>query len=112
MQAVLLFFLSVYIGYLIFLYFNDPIKNPLKKKKRLPQLGYKNIEILPYFRVHIKTKTYHIHHWLTLTVITAITLISLDSMQHLLVLKGVAVGGIVQGLRYPNRFKFRQPRIR
>jgi hypothetical protein len=110
MVNVIIFLLSAVIAYLVFSFFNDPIKDPHTKRNRLPKLGYKNIEILPYFRIHIKEKTYHIHHWLTLTVIVGISIVGVEGLQHFLVLKAAAVGGIFQGLRYPSRFKFWYPR--
>ncbi len=110
MGTFLLFLLSFVIGYLLFLYFNDPVKEPWRKKNKLPKLKYKNIEILPYFRIHIRKRTYHIHHWVTLTIITSITFLWYEGAQHLVFLKGAAIGGIFHGLRYPDRFKFRHPR--
>lgn len=110
MASVMLFLVSCLVGYILFLYFNDPIDNPRKKKNRLPKLHYKNLELLPYFRIHIKSKTYHIHHWLTLTLITGVTVFWFGGLEHLIILKGAAVGGIFQGLRYPTRFQFRHPR--
>lgn len=110
MINVLIFLLSAAVAYGIFAFFNDPIKPPIRAKQRLPKIKYKNIEILPYFRIHIKEKTYHIHHWLTLTVIIGISIIGFENVQHFLILKAAAIGGIFQGLRYPTRFKFRYPR--
>jgi hypothetical protein len=110
METFALFLISFWLGYLIFLYFNDPIKDPQKKRNRLPKIRYKNVEILPYFRIHVKEKTYHIHHWLTLTLIVSFSIVGFEGIQHLLLLKAAAIGGIFQGLRYPTRFKFRYPR--
>lgn len=110
MDTLLLILFAFWIGYLGFLYFNDPIKDPMNKRNRLPKVKYKNIEILPYFRIHIKQSTYHIHHWLTLTVITGISFLGFENIQHFILLKAMAIGGIFQGLRYPTRFKFRYPR--
>ncbi|CAN5206924.1 hypothetical protein BH11PAT1_BH11PAT1_6530 [soil metagenome] len=110
MITLLLFLVAAWIGYLGFRFFNDPIKHPQSNKNRLPRVRYKNIEIFPYTRIHIRAKTFHIHHWLTLTIITSITFFAYEHIQHLIVFKGIAVGGIIQGLRYPDRFKFKHPR--
>lgn len=110
MGTFVLFLLAALVGYFLFRFFNDPIKHPLSNKNRLPRIKYKNLEIFPYFRIHIRTKTFHIHHWLTLTLITGITLLSYEGIQHFILLKGMALGGIIQGLRYPDRFKFKHPR--
>lgn len=112
MKTVLIFLIAAWIGYLVFRFFNDPIKQPQSNKNRLPRIRYKNVEIFPYTRVHIRTKTFHIHHWLTLTIITGITFLSIEGLSHLILLKGIAIGGIIQGLRYPDRFKFKHPRVK
>ncbi len=109
-MVLILFLLSALIGYIIFVFFNDPMSNLNGKKRRLPSIRYRNIEFLPYFRIHIRTKTYHVHHWLILTIVTAVTFVSYEGLQHMILLKGAAFGGIIQGLRYPDRFRFRHPR--
>ena len=105
-----MFLFSAWIGYLLFLFLNDPIDNPRTQKKRLPRIHYKNIELLPYFRVHIGKRTFHFHHWFLLSVATVATLFLFEGLQHHMVLNGAAIGGIIQGLRYPDRFKFHHPR--
>jgi hypothetical protein len=45
-----------------------------------------------------------------LSVATVVALIWFEGLQHHVVLNGAAVGGIIQGLRYPDRFKFQHPR--
>lgn len=111
MISLLIFVLAFGIGYEIFVYFNDPIKQPRREKKRLPKIRYKNLEILPYVRIHYRQKTFHIHHWLTLSIITVLSITIYSGWTHAELLRGVAVGGIIQGLRYPDRFKFTMPRI-
>lgn len=110
MQTLFIFLIAAFLGYLVFRFFCDPHKQPLSNRGRLPKVKYKNIEIFPYTRIHIRTKTFHIHHWLTLTIITGITFLTVEGLQHLILLKGIAIGGIIQGLRYPDRFKFKHPR--
>jgi len=107
MNSYILFLLSLSIGYFLFLVFS----HPNKKKHSLPRVRYKNIELLPNFKIHFRTRTYHLHHWLLLSILTVGTLYVFDSFQHLMFVKGVAIGGIIQGLRYPDRFKFSHPRF-
>jgi hypothetical protein len=40
-------------------------------------------------------------------LVTALTLLNYEGFQYLTLVKGIAIGGIIQGLRYPDRFKFR-----
>jgi len=110
MSGLFVFIFSVWVGYLLFLFLNDPIDNLAVQKRRLPRIHFKNIEILPYFRIHLGRRTYHFHHWFLLSVGTVLALLIFESLQHHTVLNGAAVGGIIQGLRYPDRFKFHHPR--
>jgi hypothetical protein len=111
MTPSILFLTTLFFGYLLSLYFSRPVeKNGELLPNRLPSIKIKNLEILPNLRIHIGSRTYWLHHWLYLTVLTLGMFVYYDSFSHLLVVKGVAIGGILQGLRYPDRFKFRHPR--
>jgi hypothetical protein len=94
---------SIWLGYVLFLY----LTHPAKKKDKIPQFRIWRIELLPNIRIHSRGKTYHIHHWAVLTLVTAVTLLNYEGFQYLTIIKGIAIGGIIQGLRYPDRFKFR-----
>jgi hypothetical protein len=100
MTGLFTFLFSIWLGYLLFLYFT----HPAKKKHKLPRVQVWRVEISPNLRIHAKSKTYHIHHWAILTVFTAITLIHFEGFQYVSLINGVAIGGIIQGLRYPDRF--------
>jgi hypothetical protein len=66
---------------------------------------------LPNFRVHIGSKTYHFHHWFIFALIILIPIILAENYSYPIMLKGLLIGGILNGLRYQNRFKFRYPRV-
>ncbi|OGH11006.1 MAG: hypothetical protein A3B38_02325 [Candidatus Levybacteria bacterium RIFCSPLOWO2_01_FULL_36_13] len=106
MTGIFTFLFSIWLGYILFLYFT----HPEKKKHKLPRVQVWRIELSPNLRIHSRSKIYHIHHWFVLTVITGITLMNYEGFQYLTVIKGLAIGGIIQGLRYPDRFKFRHHR--
>src|SRR3989344_3488665 len=100
MKSIILFLSSLSFGYLLFSYFSHPQKN----KRRLPSVRFRNVEVLPNFKVHFRQKTYHFHHWFILTILTGATLIIYEGIQHLMMVKAAAIGGILQGLRFPDRF--------
>jgi hypothetical protein len=104
MSGFFTFLFSVWLGYVLFLY----LTHPEKKKHRIPRVKLGRIELLPNIRIHFRGKVYHIHHWAVLTLVTALTLINYEGFQYLTLIKGIAIGGVIQGLRYPDRFKFRQ----
>ena len=112
MSGLFTFLISVWISYLLFLFVNDPIDRPLARRNRLPRIQFKNIEILPSFRIHLGSRTFHFHHWLLLSVGTIAALAMFENLGHHIVLNGAVVGGIIQGLRYPDRFQFKHPRNR
>jgi hypothetical protein len=106
-----LFLGTLFFGYLISLYFSRPVeKNGRRRPNRLPTVRVRNLELLPNLRIHIGQRTYWLHHWLYLLIFTVVIFVTYDSFSHLIAVKGAAIGGILQGLRYPDRFKFRHPR--
>lgn len=108
MHAIATFLLSFFSGYTFFLYFS----HPQKKKHKLPVIRFKNIEILPNVKVHFRNTTYHLHHWLLLGVFTITSLVIYEGLMQLALVKGAAIGGMVQGLRYKDRFSIRYPRFK
>ncbi len=106
-SGIITFIISMVFGYFLFLY----LSHPDKKKHKLPKIGVWNIEFLPNFRIHVGSKTYHFHHWLVLALIILLPFILNEKFSYPMIFKGIVVGGILQGLRYPNKFKFRYPRV-
>ena len=107
MQGILTFIISVCVGYLFFLY----LSHPQKQKNKLPKISIGNVDILPNFRVHTGNKTYWFHHWFLLSIVIAVPIVVREDFQFPMVVEGLLIGGILQGLRYPDRFKFRHPRL-
>lgn len=111
MQHVFLFFTALFFGYILSVYISRPIeKNGTRLPNRLPRLKVKNIEFLPNFRIHYKNKMIWFHHWVYLLVFTIGMFMLAENFSQLLTVKGMAIGGIIQGLRYPDRFKFKHLR--
>lgn len=107
MSTFALFILSLVVGYYLSLTFS----HPKKKKHLLPCIRYRNIELTPNLRIHLGDKTYWLHHWVYYSVAVCALFFTLDSITQLMPLKGAALGGVFQGLRYSDRFKFRHPRL-
>lgn len=107
MNGFFTFIFAIFVGYLIFLHFS----HPNKRKSKIPNIGLWNIDILPNIRLHVGKRTYHFHHWLLLIAFIGVSLVVFEGIQYLAAAKGLAVGGIIQGLTYPDRFKIRQPRM-
>ena len=105
--GAIIFVISAILGYFSFYY----LSHPERKKHRVPKIGVWNIEFLPNFRLHIGSKTYHLHHWFLFALIILLPILLREDFSYPMVFKGVLVGGILQGLTYPNKFKFRYPRV-
>jgi len=111
MRGILTFIISAVVGYFFFRFYSPPLHLSGKQKKRLPKLSIWRVDILPNFRIHVGSKTYWIHHWFWLSIIVAVPIIIREDFQFPMVVEGLLVGGIIQGLRYPDRFSFRHPRL-
>lgn len=105
MGTVFIVLVAFVVGYYVFLIFS----HPEKKKSKLPRIAYRNIEVSPNIKIHFRNRTYHLHHWLVLTLMFLGSLYFIDG---LVAVKAAGFGGIVQGLRYSDRFKIRHPRSR
>ena len=77
-----------------------------KINKRLPCLKIKFLQLCPCIEILFKKRTVHIHHWLTYTAILVITLTINAGYLDTLFSKGYLVGGIIQGLSFPDWKKF------
>lgn len=116
MQTLFLLAITCLVGYYLSAFFTIPVvKDGEKKPNRLPTIRIWNVEILPCFRIHFKNSTFWFHHWFYLSVIIIGAVLLYDNIMHFTTVKaaaGVSVGGILQGLTYPDRFKFKHPRLK
>jgi hypothetical protein len=106
MRTAIIFLASFAVGYYLFLLFS----HPEKKQHRLPKVRIRNIELLPNLKIHGRSKTYHIHHWVVLSIVLALGAFVYEGIIRSPLLNGVTIGGILQGLRYKDRFKIRYPK--
>lgn len=76
-----------------------------KVGKKLPKVRIKNIELSPSIRLNIKDHTIHFHHWMNLAILLLISIPMTGSLWDSAFTKAFLVGGIVQGLTFPDRKK-------
>jgi|SRR3989344_841200 len=87
-------------------WFYKIFSHPLELKKKIPKIRFlKTVEILPNLRIHLKRHILHVHHWIFLSAIFILLLVITSSFTQLLLIKSFCFGGIVQGLRYKDRFR-------
>jgi len=82
-------------------FLTDP-KSTLSKK--IPKLNLLFIEILPRLKIKLKNSVLHIHHWIFLSFALAFLLYITASFTQLLIIKGLFLGGILQGFTFKDRF--------
>ena len=95
------FYILIYItvGYII----NRSIsKDGYKINKRLPYIKIKFIQISPNIKIHFKKRSIHIHHWMTYSIILILSLTLNTAVFDSLFSKGFLIGGILQGLSFPD----------
>ena len=114
MQTLILFALTFILGFYGSQYFTRPIvRNGERRPNRLPKIRLGRLEILPRFGINTKNSTILLHHWVYLPIIIVAALVLYDNVMHFTSFKvatGASVGSILQGLTYPDRFKFKHPR--
>lgn len=92
------------IGFSLFWLTSHPTKSPFRRK--LPDKRIKNIGVLPEIKIYRKDKSYHLHHWMSLS--TLYLFLMLTKKRKILrskMVNGFLLGSILQGLSYKDRFK-------
>jgi len=79
--------------------------------KKLPRLKYKSFDIFPNIKITIKGRIIHFHHWFSFTILLCISIFVSGGILASWTTRGFLVGGIFQGLRFPDRNIF-QKRIK
>ena len=74
--------------------------------KRIPSLKLFNFQVAPRINLAFKQRVIHLHHWLLLSPLFAFSQTGDHGLMSAGVIKGVLIGGIIQGLMYRDRFKF------
>ncbi len=94
-----LFTFSILLGYL----FNRSIsKSGGTINRKLPYIKIRFLQIGPNIKIHLGKRSFHIHHWITYSVVLIITLTSNAGILDTLFSKGLLVGGIIQGLTFSD----------
>lgn len=106
MMTAIIFLVSLAVGYYLFLLFS----HPQKKQHKVPTIRFKRLQVLPNMKIYGRSKTYHIHHWVLLSVVFAVGVVAYEGLMRSPLVNGMTIGGILQGLRYKDRFKIRYPK--
>lgn len=104
-------FITATISFLSSYTFFNYFTHPKKKKHKVPHFKFWRIEILPNFKIHFQESVVHVHHWILLSAFFVFLIFIYEGFQ-LVTIKSLTLGGIVQGLRYKDRFQFRLRKIK
>lgn len=90
-------------GYIFYTLFSRPKKF---FHKNLPKFQFGFMQISPNIKVNLaRNYRIHIHHWITMMVILALSIYIWSDLTRFLFLKTFCLGGIFQGFFYKDRFK-------
>ena len=90
---------------LSFVFFHFASRDELKMKGKLPKVKISKVEISPNIRIYFKNRVLHMHHWLNLSILLAISIPVHNALLDAQFTKGLFMGGILQGLLSPNSSK-------
>ena len=74
--------------------------------KRIPMKKLFNVQLSPHINFSIKRRVIHFHHWMIFSPIYVVAQTGDHGIMSAAVIKGMLIGGIIQGLMYKDRFKF------
>lgn len=97
--------LSAIAGYLSFEFTSKPGSRIYGK---VPQIKLKNIQLMPNVKIIIKGRVIHLHHWLQFTILLCISIFVTGGILDSWLTRGFLFGGIVQGLKFPDRGIFKK----
>jgi len=86
-------------------WFSRFLSDPLMVKNRLPVIRVSLIEFLPNFKIRLQKYIVHIHHWMFLSIVFGFLLVISSSFSHLLLVKSLCLGSIIQGFTFKDRFR-------
>lgn len=90
---------------LSFAFFHFTSRDESKVKNRLPKVKISKVEVSPNIKIYFKNRVIHMHHWLNLSILLAISIPVHNALLDAQFTKGLFMGGILQGILLPNSGK-------
>lgn len=90
------------LGYLTFRVTGHPTS---RIRRKLPNIKTKRVQIFPVLRIKLFGRVMHLHHWISFSVILALSFIISIGILDFIVTKGVLLGGIIHGLTLPKEHR-------
>ena len=71
-------------------------------RKRMPNVRVKRVQFFPVLRINAFGKMIHFHHWVSFSILLAISgFTQIGILDHSIV-RGLLIGGVIQGLTLPK----------
>lgn len=77
-----------------------------KAKQKLPKVAFKNFTFIPNIKLKSQDQIYHLHHWVLFSVVYVLLFLVKRRLFRFSIIHGAILGIIIQGLTYPDRFRF------
>lgn len=71
-------------------------------RRKLPNIKVKRVQFFPVIRIHLFGRVFHLHHWLSFSILLIISNTLPVGILESTFARGVLLGGIIQGLRLPK----------
>jgi hypothetical protein len=97
--------ISILAGYITFRLATHPDS---RLHKKLPQIKFRHVQIFPSIIITIRTRIIHIHHWFSFSILLCISIFVTAGILDSWLTRGFLLGGIFQGLRFPDRNIFQK----
>lgn len=88
------------------------LTHPNKLKNRIPKIKVSRFELSPNIRISFRGRQIWLHHWLNFAILLGVSIPVTNGILDAHFTKGFLMGGILQGLLYPDRYKFIIPKGR
>ena len=90
------------LGYLTFKATTHP---NARIRKKLPNLKLKRLQFFPVIKFSIFGRAIHFHHWMNCSILLAISGFTQVGILDHTVVRGLLLGGVIQGLTLPRGHK-------
>lgn len=92
------------LGYLTFRFATHP-KSRIWNKLLRKSVKTRRVQIFPSIRFRFAGRTFHIHHWLSLSILLALSNFEQSGILSSTMARGVLLGGVLQGLSLPSEHR-------
>lgn len=89
------------LGYLTFRLTTHP-KSRIWNKLLRKSVKTRRVQIFPSIRFRFAGRTFHLHHWLSLSMLLALSSFEQSGFLANTLTRGVLLGGVLQGLSLPS----------